>query len=288
MNVLITGANGFIGSNLCEYWKDDPDIKIVKGTRKDLDLHDLKSTTDFLNDNKIDGVIHCAIEGGRRTKPDTSEMFYNNLLMFENLLHSLDFGKPFINIASGAEFDRRYPIVQRADFDIFRSVPVDYYGLAKSIISKRILTYRKGVNVRLFGCFNHNEGSERFIRSNLERYICREPMLIHQDKYMDFFYMGDLQVLLRHLILKGQKYEYNWCEHDLNATYNQSKKLSDIANFINTLGNYKVDIHIGEQSENSYTGTSYGMSIEMAVNKFKGLEEGIKECYERLKNNLLH
>jgi GDP-L-fucose synthase len=282
MNILVTGANGFIGSNIINLLSDNVNFNFFKGTRNTIDLCSVDNIEKYINDNEINAVIHCAIEGGSRLKQDTCEMFYRNILMYENLIKFNDRYKVFINFGSGAEFDRRYDISNANEYDIFDRVPTDFYGLSKNIISKLSVHYCGSVNLRLFGCFYHNELPSRFIRNNINNYINDQPIVIHQDRYIDFFYMEDLINAVKYF-LNNQIQPYK----DINMSYTKKYKLSDIANIINGLSSKKVCII----KENDNLGLSYagsGISLKDLNLPLIGLENGIFQCYEKLKNNLLY
>jgi hypothetical protein len=97
--------------------------------------------------------------------------------------------------------------------------------------------------------------------------------------------MEDLASVIKNYLIKAEKYELTWFEHDMNMTYNRHIKLSDVANIINKLSDYTVDIVVGTNEDgDSYIGNNYGVKIISSGSvKLKGLEQGIKECYERLK-----
>jgi GDP-L-fucose synthase len=237
-------------------------------------LCSIDSVERYINDNKIDAVIHCAIEGGNRLKQDTSEILYRNILMYENLIKFNDKYKVFINFGSGAEFDRRYDISNIDEYDMFNSVPADFYGLSKNIISKLSVHYDRSVYLRIFACFYHNELSTRFIRNSITNYINNKPIIIHQDRYMDFFYMEDLLNVVKYF-LDNQIQTYK----DINMSYLKKYKLSDIANIINELSSKKVCII----NENDNLGLSYtgdGNTLNSLNLSLKNLEVGIQQCYE--------
>ena len=273
MNILVTGANGFIGSNIIESLSNK--FNFFKGTRNNIDLYSADSIEKYLDENQIDTVIHCAIEGGSRLKQDTSDIFYRNILIYENLIKFNHRYKVFINFGSGAEFDRKYDISNVNEYDMFGVVPTDFYGLSKNIISKLSVHYCASVNLRIFGCFYHNELSTRFIKNNINKYINHKSMIIHQDRYMDFFYMDDLINIIEYS-LNNPPSTYK----DINMSYLKKYKLSDITSIINDLSSYKVDVII--ENENfglNYTGN--GELLNSLNLKLKGLELGIKECYHK-------
>ena len=272
MNILVTGANGFIASNIIKTLELNNTNVVFKATKSSLNLYSLYDVRKFIEDNKIESIIHCAIEGGKRLAVDDKNIVYNNILMVQNLLACKIKGL-FINIASGSEFDRNFDIINIKETEIYNRIPTDYYGFSKNVISKLINTIPNGINLRLFGCFNKNEHITRMIRSNLNNYILKKPMIIHQDKYMDFVYIDDLCNLIVN-ILNGSLKQIK----DINVVYNKKYKLSDITNIINNLDNYKVPILI----ENTKIGLSYSGDGTIFNNlniNYKGLEFGIKECY---------
>lgn len=263
---------------------DLPDTKLFAGTRQTIDLYSTDSIKEFKYNNKIDSVIHCAIEG-RGLQDEKEDIVYKNLLMLKNLIttfHDRDdrcFSTPlFINIASGAEFDRRFNISGTEEYMVRVASPIDYYGVSKNIISNIITTLPNGINLRVFGCFYHNELPTRFIRANLTRYIKGEPIIIEKNKKMDFIYMEDLATIIKFII------KNNGCSvKDINMSYKTKLTLLDIANIINNIDDKKSKIVIkNDVADLDYYGNS--RIFTYFDDNLKGLELGIKECYEKLKN----
>jgi hypothetical protein len=98
-------------------------------------------------------------------------------------------------------------------------------------------------------------------------------MIIHQDKFMDFFYIKDLISLVDYYINNDN------ISKQIDCSYIGLYKLSEIANMINELDEHKVDICI----ENEGMTLSY-YGIANVLIDFIGLKEGIKETYNKLKN----
>ena len=151
-----------------------------------------------------------------------------------------------------------------------------YYGMAKNIIVRLIENEDKCFSFRIFNVFGPDELQTRFIRANIQRYIDREPIIIHQDKIMDFFYIDDLITLVKFYINKSHIPE------EINAVYKDKYTLSGIATMINNLSNYKVDIIIEQEGlSKHYVGKN--TRLDLLKLPLKELAIGIKETYNKLK-----
>jgi nucleoside-diphosphate-sugar epimerase len=128
------------------------------------------------------------------------------------------------------------------------------------------------LNLRIFAVFDNNELNTRFIKSNIQRYINREDIVIYQDKKMDFFYMKDLISLIKWLI---NQREEEFPIQEINCSYLEKYTLTQIAKIINSLDNHKVEIQIEDEIEGKpYCGIHPVMPFDLI-----GLEQGIKETY---------
>lgn len=255
MKILITGGNGYIAKSLYNGLKDKYDITLI--TRKDFDLTDSSETLNYFSDKQFDVVIHCAVKGGSRLKQDDSDVLKDNLKMYCNLVDNKFHFNKLIHFGSGAELYSQ---------DTF-------YGLSKHIIRQLLLIENNFYNLRIFGVFDENELDTRFIKANIKRYINKQPMEIHEDKFMDFFYMKDLVTLVDYYIVNDNP------PKEMNCIYNVVCSLTRIAQIINELDEYKVDVVVKNGNGKNYNGGGEWMYIP-----FIGLKEGIKDVYNKLKN----
>ena len=258
MKILITGGNGYIAKNLYNAFKDKYDVTSI--TRQDFDLTDSFETLKYLSNKYFDIVIHCAVSGGSRLKPDTWGDMDNNLKMYYNLLNCKNKFGALIHFGSGAE----------------TNAPESPYGLSKRVIANSILEQKNFYNIKIFGVFDENELDTRFIKGNIKRYINKESIIIHQDKFMDFFYMKDLISLVEYYILNEN------LPSEVNCSYSEKYTLSNIANIINSLGNYRVNVDYnteGMTEDYNFKDTNPLPNIP-----FIGLENGIKQVYNKLVN----
>jgi GDP-L-fucose synthase len=258
LRILITGANGYVAKSLYVALKDIHDVVAI--TRKEVDLTNFDDVNSFFK--KTGGfnvIIHCAVKGGSRLHHDEWEVLDENLKMYYNLLSNKCYFQKFIHFGSGAEL-------------YMKNEP---YGFSKDVIRKSMLTKNYFYNLRIFAVFDENELDTRFIKANIKRYINKEPIQIYQNKYMDFIYMKDLITLVKYYILN------NNTPKEINCNYFTSFNLLDIANIINSLDDYKVDINIQQKESGESYKDSY---IDLGI-KFLGLEQGIKEIYNLIKNS---
>jgi nucleoside-diphosphate-sugar epimerase len=196
--VCVLGAAGFIGKNLLR----DTDWTGV--TRQELDLTDPEAVKEYFRKHEYDVVIHCAVIGGSRLKPDDGEVFYKNLLMFENVV--VAFRGKIIYFSSGAAL-RGNP-------------PSDPYGMSKWLIDRRIETLPNAYSLRIWGCYGPGEPSTRFSA------VCKKEghVVIDKDRYFDFIDVEDVRKIVN---------EYVSCKwempKDCNLVYPEKLLLSQWA-----------------------------------------------------------
>lgn len=252
--ILVTGGNGYIAKNLYNSLKTKYNITCI--TRQDFDLTLPPAMSDFFQNKYFDVVIHCASQGGSRLTLDSYKDMDSNLASYYNLLYHKHHYNKLIHFGSGAE----------------TNAPESPYGLSKRVIAKSILEQENFYNIRIFAVFDENELDTRFIKANIQRYINKEQIIIHQDKFMDFFYMKDLVSLVDYYIQSENP------PKEIDCSYQQSYSLFNIANIINNLDTHKVHITFNQNE----MGEKYCGNSNTLLN-YIGLEEGIKQVYNKLK-----
>jgi nucleoside-diphosphate-sugar epimerase len=256
MKILITGGNGYIAKSIYSYLYSKHDITLL--TRDNLNLLHKHEVENYFSDKYFDLVIHTAVSGGNRLFQDEPNVVSSNLLMYDNLMCYRNKFNRLIHFGSGAE--------DKAD---------GYYGFSKHIINQLMRLDPKSVNIKVYAVFDENELDTRFIKGNILRYINREDIVIHQDKKMDFFYMKDLISLVEWLI---NQREDEFPIQEINCSYLEKTTLTQVAEMINSLSDYKVNIKI----ENKKQGEDYCNIHPIMPFNLIGLEQGIKETYNKL------
>lgn len=281
LKILITGSNGFIGRNLKEQLWEFYNITALSS--KDLNLLDEEKVYTYLKKKNFDIVIDCATHNATVVSDkDLDKVFFNNLKMFFNLARcSKYFGKMFY-FGSGAEYDKRFPVVKVREIDFDKKVPVDYYGFSKYIITKYIKSADNIYNLRLFGCFGKYEDWRiRFISSVICRIIFGMNITISKNVYFDYLYIDDLVKIVRYFIDKKKiKYkEYNVCT-------GKKIDLITLAEKVVKVGNKKTKIKILENGlKPEYTGDNSRLMAEMGSLNFSKIDDSITELYHWYEQN---
>jgi nucleoside-diphosphate-sugar epimerase len=272
MKILITGGTGFMGKQLSPLLSEHGhEVTAIGSSDVRLDISEDVNT--FFKENTFDVIIHAAVVGGRMHLDDDSIVTYKNLSMFENVYRHIDRVKMFINIDSGASFGRPSIIEQPKETNFGDVIPKDYYGFSKYCMARTILEHPKGINLRVFGCFGLNEKDDRFFMKNIKNYKNHKNIQIYKDRKMDFIYIKDFYQILNTYLNNNYTYK------DLNCVYDKKYYLSEIANYINDLDSYKVEVvKGGEYKMYSYCGS--GDLLKSLDLNLIGLEGGIRECYE--------
>ena len=257
--ILITGGNGYIAKSLYQKLSNVYDVTSI--TRSDFDLSNYNQTLDWFSTRTYDVIIHTAISGGSRLQTDQDSVFTQNMAMFDNLVDNKDRFSKLITFGSGAE--------------LFHGNTS--YANSKKQILKEVIKYPNFYNLRIFGVFDHNELNTRFIKSNIIRYLKKEPIIIHANKIMDFIYMDDLISLVDKYILESN------LPKTINCSYESKLTLREIANHINNLDDFRVPIIIENKKDlEFYCGNAHDIDYNEV-----GLVTGIQHTYRKLKQGLM-
>jgi GDP-L-fucose synthase len=276
MNILITGGNGFLATEMVKYFsRSAHGYNLLVTDRTTLDPTDYESVKSFFDDVEVDIVIHTAVRGGKRGHYEHIDDLFDNMMMFENLSKFSDRFKIMFNFGSGAEFDRRFDINSKIEIDIFKSFPIDLYGMAKNLITRKIYEMDSNIyNLRLFGCFGAYEEPQRLFRTCFDNFKKGINANITQDKMMDYFYAQDVGRVIEYIIQNHNIWDM---PRDFNLCYKEKYRLSDYAKMIKDLTSNTEDVIIkSDKPAYSYTGDSF--LIEDLGIELIGLQEGIKEC----------
>ena len=131
MKIAVLGARGFVGSSLTKFLSNNHEVTAV--TRDTIDLLDPIAVRQFLENQKFDVVINAAA-----VMTDTAALHdtRNNLGIYMNFFNNSSLFDKFVNLASGAEYDRSMDINSVTEDFIFRRLPQDSYGFGQNVQSR--------------------------------------------------------------------------------------------------------------------------------------------------------
>ena len=147
--ILITGGNGFLGSNLVQYFLNQ-NYKVMVISRNSYNLktvmnkiefiqtiaEDYTSASDSIQEFSPDYVIHTAWDGGNAySNIHCLNQFYKNIPLSLSLLeviNTLSVKPTFVGIGSFAE----YGLVNTRALEDDIEHPINYYGLSKLTVKK--------------------------------------------------------------------------------------------------------------------------------------------------------
>jgi len=275
MNILIVGGGSFIAKSI--FPNLNQRYKVTSLNKKQLNLLNINDLQEFFKDKYFDFIINCAIVGGRLLGEDNPNIFYQNVLIQENLLKFSNNCGKFIFFGSGGQEDRTKDICNLKEGE-FRNIPQNCYSLSKFINTQRTLNNNRVILLRIFNIFGPEEPDNRFIKSSILKYINHKDIEIWSDKLFDFFGWNDLCIALEY-ILNNPSEKY----FELNLVYFKKYLMSEIVGIINRLDNYNVPVKILDNGVNKhYYGSGFKLA-EMGL-KLNGLNKEIENIYLKLKN----
>lgn len=281
-HLLITGANGFIGRNLSEYFSGR--YRLFTPSHEELDLLETKAVRRYILKNKINLIIHTANVGGLRDDFNLKDALKANLRMFFNIVRNIDKVEKIIHFGSGAEFDKTGPIVYAMEEDFDKKIPQDDYGFYKYICSKYIesLPHQKIICLRLFGVFGKYENYRvRFISDAIVKNLSHLPIDMKQNVYFDYLYIDDLMKITKYFLKHETKYNV------YNIASGKKIDLIRIAKIINKSSPYQSKIVIKKKGlANEYTASNERLLKEMGDFQFTPIKKGVQLLFNWYRKNL--
>lgn len=229
MNLLVTGANGFIAQSFIKYCLNKHlKISAVSRRKKKLSKKNLKwvvgkfNKIDLKKVGKFDILIHFASEGTRTNDRNNYKKNFNvNVFDSKELILNAirNNCKKFMIISSSSEFgilNIKNSGVKRNDFKF----PNDSYGLSKIVFNNIVRNYSKKYKckfriMRLFPVYGEGENQDR-LYSTIKRYAKENKNLFLKNPFeiRDFSHINFIvKNLYDALNFNKRKFKYHQTYH---------------------------------------------------------------------------
>ncbi|MBR5060150.1 MAG: NAD(P)-dependent oxidoreductase [Clostridia bacterium] len=282
--IMITGARGFVGRSLTEYFRSKPgSFETLAYGRGDLSLLDGDAVLETVRREKPDVIVNCASEGGSRKSgyTDGDAVLAHNLRMFFNLERALPEGSLLINFGSGAQYDKSRDLIKIRESSLGERIPSDPYGFGKYVLSGYAERSDNILAPVIFGLFGeHEDYTYKFISNACVKNMLGMDITINQDVRFDYLYIGDFVRIIERLALRPELISHNV----FNLTPNDSLTLTEAAGYINDIGVNRSNITVRNPGMNfEYTGDNSRLLENLGGSfDFTPAREAIKDLYEKL------
>lgn len=272
--IFVTGARGFIGRNITEFFRDT--ATIIAPSHPQLDLLSQDAVNKFFREHEIDYVIHCANIGGNRKYSGSMDIVEKNMRIFFNLVENSRYFNKFIHFGSGAEYDKSRPLSQINETSFGEFIPIDDYGFSKYSISKFIEKSENIVCLRLFGVFGKYEDFEyKFISNAILKNLLQLPIRIRQNVFFDWLYINDLMRIIPYF------FDHEPRDKIFNITPGKPLDLITIGHLINSCSKFTSEIIVDTpELNNEYSGDNSRLLAQIGNFQFTPMPEAISELME--------
>ena len=295
--VLVTGGNGFLGSNVVNILKEKNVKDIIIPSSKSHDLRKIENCRDVVKN--VDIIFHLAAHVGgiglNREKP--GELFYDNLMMGTQLLHEAQLAnvEKFVALGTVCSYPKftEIPFSETSIWDGYPEETNAPYGLAKKMLLVQSQAYRQQFNFKsivviptnLYGPNDNFDPSSSHVipalilkildakKNNLDNVIVWGD----GSPTRDFMYVADAA---NGIILSAEKYDE---ELPLNLGSAEEISIKNLANLICKIINYDGKLTWDKTKPNGQPRRC--VSYERAKEKLgfepkTHLEDGIKKTIE--------
>lgn len=228
MNILVTGANGFLGSNISNLLCNEHNVFAVSRSFNKLNKNNIIcirsemsnyiSLDEIIKNLKIDTMIHCAWMGGNSSKD------INEIWQTENIFHSIELLelcaknniKHFIGFGSSAEYG--YQDIKFDESTICK--PDTMYGITKNSFKAISENYCKSKNIkhswiRPVYTYGPNDVESRLIPKTIIQLLRNENLVLNKcSAIIDYLFVEDFAHAIKIIVEEQLEGSYTICSDD--------------------------------------------------------------------------
>lgn len=258
MKLLITGSNGFIGSNLINFLqKKFYNKKLIIFTKN----KNITTKTYWKDIPKVDLVIHLASKSNVRDSWSSQAEYVDKNII--GIIRVLDFCK--LNKVKLIFFSSYlyHGISKKKSKETDKLKYNNPYALTKKNSEEWCNFYAKNFNMdicilRLFNVYGKFQKTKFYIPSVLDQLKKNKIIFINKKIYRDYLYIDDLNILILKIIKNNKKIK--GCEI-YNVGYGEAFNLFEIANILKKFLNSTSKIsHFSEVDKNQIMYTRANIS----------------------------
>ncbi len=244
--LLLTGASGFIGSQIYKSLKDDFEITALTSSSKNddftfLNLLDKNACNNFFRDIKYDFIIHAAAIAHGKNNVNTMSVGEANIDMTKNIFDSLDLSNTtviFLSSVSVYSFKNNKDVISIND----KPFPVTEYGKSKLVCEKLLADKKlRSLHIlRLTPVYSENNLNDLGKRVFLP--IFKTSFFTKQERFYSLCSVNQVVVNIKNLIKSKEnsltivKDNKDYSQKDLLAFFNiQKPKITINRNIIKPL-----------------------------------------------------
>ena len=255
-NVLVTGGNGFFGSQIVKGLKSLEVENIISPNSHDYDLRIKEKCAEITKD--VDYIFHLAahVGGIGLNKEKPGELFYDNLMMGTNLMEEARKNnvEKFISLGTMCSYPKitPQPINENTLWDGYPEEVTAAYGLAKKMQIVQSLAYKdqydfNSITVFVTNLYGPNDNFEGFsshvVPSIINKIWQAKKNSNHEVELWgdgtptrDFLYIDDA---VSGLILAAEKYD---SVESINLGTGIEVSIKDVAEMVMELMDIRLDI----------------------------------------------